>query len=218
MLYPLSYRGNKVRYSLPAGRQVSTELRARYLTVIAYFCTAVNGKLLTFGFNEPRMLYFDYSILLNIESTNMGKIIGVVGVVLVAGALLFWKFAGTEEDDKMMATPESKGTTGMEPKKDTMMTGEKTLSYKTSYTNPSGSDEVGFNVMVDANGVVTGVTVDVLAVNGISKNRQTAFATDLPQAINGKKLMDLNAIDRVGGSSLTTGAFNAALPALKAQL
>lgn len=164
------------------------------------------------------MLYFDYSILLNIESNNMGKIIGVVGVVLVAGALLFWKFAGTEEDDKMMATPESKGTTGMEPKKDTMMTGEKTLSYKTSYTNPSGSDEVGFNVMVDANGVVTGVTVDVLAVNGISKNRQTAFATDLPQAITGKKLMDLNAIDRVGGSSLTTGAFNAALPALKAQL
>ena len=148
----------------------------------------------------------------------MGKTIGVVGVVLVAGALLFWKFAGTEEDDKMMVTPESKGTTGMEPKMDTMMTGEKTLTYKTSYTNPSGSDEVGFSVMVDANGMVTGVKVDVLAVNGISKNRQTAFATDLPQVITGKKFSELAPIDRVGGSSLTTGAFNAALPELKAQL
>ena len=98
------------------------------------------------------------------------------------------------------------------------MTGEKTLTYKTSYTNPSGSDEVGFSVMVDANGMVTGVKVDVLAVNGISKNRQTAFATDLPQVITGKKFSELAPIDRVGGSSLTTGAFNAALPELKAQL
>ena len=118
----------------------------------------------------------------------------------------------------MMATPDTKGTTGMEPKMDTMMTGEKTLTYKTSYTNPSGSDEVGFSVMVDANGMVTGVKVDVLAVNGISKNRQTAFATDLPQVITGKKFSELAPIDRVGGSSLTTGAFNAALPELKAQL
>lgn len=164
------------------------------------------------------MLYFDCSILLSIESKSMGKIIGVLGIVLVAGAVLFWKFTGTEEGEKKMVAPDTKGTGTDTKTVKTEEMGSKTLTLKTSYTNPSGSDEVGFNVMVDANGMVTGVTVDVLATNGISQNRQKAFAEGLPQAITGKKLAELSAIDRVGGSSLTTSAFNAALPALKAQL
>ncbi len=96
--------------------------------------------------------------------------------------------------------------------------GEKQLSTKTRYTNPSGSDEVGFNVVVDNNGVVISASADVLAIDTTSKTRQTAFAQGIAQAIVGKKLSDLAAIDKVGGSSLTTKAFNDALPALKAQL
>lgn len=142
----------------------------------------------------------------------MGKIVGVLGIFVLVGALVAWKLTGKSDDGKMSPT-DTKGTTGSNLK-----AGEKQLSTKTSYTNPSGSDEVGFKVTVDASGVVTDAAVDVLAVNGISKTRQTAFAEGLPQALKGKKLSELSSIDKVGGSSLTTGAFNAALPQLKAQL
>ncbi len=147
----------------------------------------------------------------------MGKIVGVLGIVLVAGTLLFWKFTGSSEDDEKTVSPTAKNKELMGTST-TLPNGEKQVSIKKFYSNPSGSDEVGFTVTVDGSGVITGAMVEVLATNGISQNRQKAFAEGLPEAVKGKKLAELTAIDRVGGSSLTTGAFNAALPELKAQL
>ncbi len=144
----------------------------------------------------------------------MGKVLAFVGVLVVAGALVFWKMTGSEETGEMTAAP--KNTKGTD---DTNMKAtEKKLTSKTEYQNPSGKDEVGFNVMVNSEGVVTGVTVDVLAVNEISKKRQEAFAAELPQVLVGKKLAELAPVDRVGGSSLTTNAFNMSLVELKANL
>ncbi len=142
----------------------------------------------------------------------MGKIVGVLGIVVLVGALAVWKMTGKSEEGKM-APNDTKGMAGS-----SLKAGEKQLSTKTSYTNPSGSDEVGFKVTVDASGVVTDAMVDILAVNGISKTRQEKFAEGFSQALKGKKLSELTAIDKVGGSSLTTAAFNTALPQLKAQL
>lgn len=94
----------------------------------------------------------------------------------------------------------------------------KEATHTANYTSPAGAEEVGFTIMVDKAGVITGATTNVLATAPISKMRQESFAKELPAAITGKKLSDLEKIDKVGGSSLTTNAFNDSLAKLKAQI
>jgi len=95
---------------------------------------------------------------------------------------------------------------------------QKTISVTTHYDNPGGGDDVRFNLTVDDAGTIVEAGSDVLAVNPTSILRQRAFAAEFPKVVVGKKLADLTAIDRVGGSSLTTKAFNEALDQLKSQL
>jgi len=87
-----------------------------------------------------------------------------------------------------------------------------------TYESPAGPEQVGFTLMVDDEGVITDAKIEMLAKAPISKARQEAFAKEFPTALKGKKLAELTQIDRLGGSSLTTGAFNKALEELKAQL
>jgi hypothetical protein len=101
------------------------------------------------------------------------------------------------------------------------MTAEKSmreLSVSTSYKSPAGEDKVGFTVVVDQDNVIIDVKTSVLTEHEISKKRQESFAAEIPSVLKGKKLSELAKIDRVGGSSLTTGAFNNSLEQLKAQL
>ncbi len=88
----------------------------------------------------------------------------------------------------------------------------------TSYESPAGEEEVSFILMVDNEGIITEAQTEVLGKAPISITRQESFAAELPTAVVGKKLADLTNVDRVGGSSLTTGAFNAVLPELQNQL
>jgi hypothetical protein len=80
-------------------------------------------------------------------------------------------------------------------------------SDSVSYTNPGGSDEVGFSLTTDDSGIVTNVEVEVKATNSTSVNRQMSFKSALSGEVVGKPLEGLR-VDRVGGSSLTTRAFN----------
>lgn len=103
----------------------------------------------------------------------------------------------------------------------TVTAAPKTVSVKTTYEEPSGVASVGFSLTVDANGVVTSALTDQLG--SADKNKDTAryqklFADGLSQAVVGKKLATLTAIDVVGGASLTTDAFNQSLDKLKASL
>lgn len=172
--------------------------------------------------------------------TAITKKTALIGVVILAALLAVVKFVWKPAEEKKMpadTTPKTTDTmrpaptpatpapttpapAAMADPQATVMetaTGKK-VSVVTRYQNPGGSDEVGFDVVVDKNGVVTEATANVLAVNATSKLRQGAFAKDFPAALKGKKLSELTKIDRVGGSSLTTGAFNAVLPSLKTQL
>ena len=142
---------------------------------------------------------------------RMSKVIAFLGILVVAGTVAVWKFMGKSGTDGNVT--DTKGTTGTDLK-----AGEKKLNMKTSYKNPAGEDEVGFTVTVNADGMIIGAATEVFATHDISKKRQEAFASGFSSAITGKKLSELTAIDRVGGSSLTTGAFNAALPQLQSQL
>jgi len=141
----------------------------------------------------------------------ISKKTALIWVLLVAGILALWKFVWKPMNDDRVASPANK-----ELSENMMNTAEKQVSVRTHYNNPGGGDDVAFTLSVDSDGIITSATTDVLAVNPTSQMRQQAFAADFPQALVGKKLSELALIDRVGGSSLTTGAFNAALVELKA--
>jgi hypothetical protein len=87
-----------------------------------------------------------------------------------------------------------------------------------TYESPAGSEEVGFVVFVDESGVITKAEAEVLAQNPTSKFRQTSFAGEFSDALVGKNINQLENVDRIGGSSLTTASFNKALPELKSQI
>lgn len=76
------------------------------------------------------------------------------------------------------------------------------------YNNPAGGDLVGFELTVDETGTITAAETEILADPGhaTSVTMQTNFAQALSGEVVGKKLADLE-IDRIGGASLTTGAF-----------
>lgn len=163
----------------------------------------------------------------------------VIAALLAAVKFLMKPLAGNKAPEMMETVEEDADTEMMEPPygetvpkengammmdKDAggmgMMSdqGMHVVTDATSYSNPGGSDEVSFTVTVDGAGVITKAETGVLAKNPTSKMRQESFAAALPAAIVGKKLSELSNIDRVGGSSLTTNAFNASLAKLKSQI
>ncbi|MBP9697742.1 MAG: hypothetical protein KBD65_00930 [Candidatus Moranbacteria bacterium] len=156
----------------------------------------------------------------------ISKKTALVWVLIVAGAVTLWKFVWKSENDDAMMAPAATRTTEpvsgngamMESQSPAMMADKKIVTTRTSYKNPAGEDEVAFSLTVDDNGVITDAATEVLAIHDISKMRQVAFSDGLLAVLKGKKLNELSSIDRVGGSSLTTTAFNKALPELKAQL
>jgi len=91
------------------------------------------------------------------------------------------------------------------------------LSSTVSYDVPGGSHTVRFTVGVDEDGVIGRVsgtdTTDPEHQANVDK-----FATALTTMIKGKKLSELDAVDMVGSSSLTTAAFNEALADIRAQI
>lgn len=157
-----------------------------------------------------------------------------LGVAVLAGLVAAVKFfMPSKSDDKSpstvsgeaknMPTQSANSTSPKQMEKSAQNMTEtpnaaKSVSTKISYQNPSGADEVGFTLSVDTMGMITDVKTDILATNEISKKRQAAFAEGLPSAVKGKKLSDLASIDKVGGSSLTTKAFNDSLAVLKSSL
>lgn len=148
----------------------------------------------------------------------------IAGLIVVAAVAAFVKLlnpakesasnAPAPQDPNAGATQSKSGSTDQ----GTAMSAEKKVSVRTQYNNPAGSDEVAFTLTVDKSGIITDAQTDILAVHGISQTRQKSFADAFPTAVKGKKLSELAPLDRVGGSSLTTGAFNAVLPQLKAEL
>jgi hypothetical protein len=92
------------------------------------------------------------------------------------------------------------------------------VSTLVAYNVPNGGHNTLFSVFIDQDGNVANVTsVD----DGTSLENQIKlnnFSKDLVKIIRGKKLSELEDVDIVGTSSITTKAFNEALPKLKAQL
>ncbi len=82
-----------------------------------------------------------------------------------------------------------------------------------SYQSPAGPEEVGVTITLEAD-VVTAVEVEPMPDNPTTTMYQERFAGGISDAIVGRKLDDL-AVDKVAGSSLTSGGFNEATDKIK---
>jgi hypothetical protein len=143
---------------------------------------------------------------------NTKKALALAAVVIVA--LVGYKVAMTPKGE--METTKLGDTTGA-PATALPTATVKKLSTQVTYKEPAGESKVGFLLTV-SDGVITDAQAEVLATNPDSQRIQGDFQQAFPAAVKGKQLADLTAIDRVGGASLTTKAFNEALATLKAQM
>jgi len=89
-----------------------------------------------------------------------------------------------------------------------------TYSALGGYQSPNGPETVGLSVTL-ANGVISAIEVTPGATGGTSQRYQSQFAEGIVAETVGKSLDELS-VGRVAGSSLTSGGFNEALKAIKA--
>jgi len=82
------------------------------------------------------------------------------------------------------------------------------------YQAPSGTESVEVSLTI-ADNVVTAVEVVGEATDAQAKRYQSEFADGIADVVVGKNIDELS-VDKVGGSSLTSGGFNAAVDAIKA--
>ena len=152
----------------------------------------------------------------NLKKASLFVLVAILAVV----GYKFTVKSGTEQTAAAGgATPPADTTTGTSaPASVTPSSAAKQISASETYRDPSGEEKVTFMLTVDSTGTITEAASTVLAENLIAVRRQTAFQSGFAAAVVGKKLSDLTHIDTVSGSSLTTGAFNAALVSLKAQI
>lgn len=90
-----------------------------------------------------------------------------------------------------------------------------TYTQTGGYQSPAGPEEVGVTLTLAAD-VVTAVEVEPMPDNPTTTMYQERFAGGISEAIVGKKLDEL-AVDKVAGSSLTSGGFNEAADKIKSE-
>lgn len=93
----------------------------------------------------------------------------------------------------------------------------KEVSFIHTFPVPGGEDVVEHTISLDENGLI----VDVMAHGVLEPSLDVKlgeFTEKLLPMIKGKKLSDLEEIDTVGTSTLTTESFNASLDELKSQI
>ncbi|GAA1535966.1 FMN-binding protein [Nocardioides humi] len=82
-----------------------------------------------------------------------------------------------------------------------------------SYTTPGGAEKLEVSLTLDADGTISALTVTPLGVNPNSKKFQAQFASGIADVAVGKSIASLS-VDKVAGSSLSSGGFNSALDAI----
>lgn len=92
------------------------------------------------------------------------------------------------------------------------------VSTLVAYDVPNGGHNTIFSVFIDEDGNIANVTSVDDGASVESQIKLNEFSENLVKVIKGKKLSELEDVDLVGTSSLTTDGFNEALPKIKAQI
>jgi uncharacterized protein with FMN-binding domain len=90
-----------------------------------------------------------------------------------------------------------------------------TYSADGNYRSPNGTETVGVQLTL-ANGTVSAVEITEHPSNPNTRKFQGQFAGGIADQVVGKSLDEIK-VSKVAGSSLTSGGFNQAVEAIKAQ-
>jgi uncharacterized protein with FMN-binding domain len=90
-----------------------------------------------------------------------------------------------------------------------------TYDATAEYQSPNGTESIDVELTL-ADGSVTAVTVTGNGTSPDSKRYQGEFADGISDEVVGKSIDSLD-VDKVGGSSLTSGGFNDAVEQIKAE-
>jgi len=91
------------------------------------------------------------------------------------------------------------------------------ISVETAYEVPGKEDVERFTMFLDIDGLIVDFKAEGVFDSSLNK-KLGEFSEELLLVIKGKKLADLEEVDKIGTSSLTTDAFNASLSEFKSQL
>lgn len=129
-------------------------------------------------------------------------------VLVVTGAMYY------REAAKIFRSMKPEGT----PAPATAMDKPREVSAVVKYeiSNEDVSHEARFTLVLDASGAITEAKLVENPTNKASE-KQAEFAANLTKVIRGKRLSELEPVDRIGTSSYTTAAFNSAIDPLKSQ-
>lgn len=142
-------------------------------------------------------------------------------LTILAGLSLTGALAGCAAEQTAVAEPEPTSTpTTVEtstPTADATAStyADGTYSASGSYQSPHGTESVDVTITLDDD-VITAVTVVGNGDNPESREYQGEFIDGIAAIVVGQDI-DSISVSRVAGSSLTSGGFNAAVEAIKAE-
>lgn len=149
-----------------------------------------------------------------------------VGLTLIGGLSLVGSLAGCAVQDSSATTsettePSSSATTAPEATTEATESADAgsvytdgTYTETGEYTSPGGQESVTVTITLESD-VVTAVDVVSNAENPNSKRYQGEFVAGIADVVVGQNIDELS-VSKVAGSSLTSGGFNAAVDAIKA--
>ncbi|MET1133940.1 MAG: FMN-binding protein [Aeromicrobium sp.] len=125
-----------------------------------------------------------------------------------------------EDDASSSKTPSATTPAASEPAGDPAAAGAFTPGeYEAtgSYTTPDGQTQtIDVEVTLAADGTVTELDADGNAEGGNSEQFQGKFESGIDAQVEGRKITELD-VDKVSGSSLTSGGFNDAIDQIVGQ-
>ena len=133
-------------------------------------------------------------------------------VALLAGLTLVGALAGCTGTSADAGSPDT--GTGTEPSADAVYA-DGTYEAAGEYQAPSGTESVDVTITLEGD-IITAVEVVGGASDPQAKIQQGNFVGGISAAVVGKDI-DAIQVDKVGGSSLTSGGFNKAVDAIKAE-
>ena len=136
----------------------------------------------------------------------------VIGAVVIGIAILFFGF-----DDDSLPVSEQQYTVTTVASSTATDTASNQYTATIAYKVPSPEQNSITVAVTLANGIVTAVDAQNTANSGESEQYSKRFLASYKTQVIGKKLQDVS-LSRIGGASLTSNAFNAAIDAIKVQV
>jgi uncharacterized protein with FMN-binding domain len=135
----------------------------------------------------------------------------------VAGCAPSAQQPAAQETEPSAASASASGTASAPASSSGSATGYKDGTYSAdgNYRSPNGTETVGVQLTL-ANGTVSAVEITEHPSNPNTRKFQGQFASGIAEQVVGKSLDEIN-VSKVAGSSLTSGGFNQAVEAIKAQ-